>query len=151
MPAGREPERGVLGQQALVSGQPAECQLFMGMIQGELELTPAAAVTRLGGLGRQPEADLPEQLASRQTESVAAADPHEGFDGAALERRRRAPDEITHAFEWTMLLSLENGCRGGLFAPMANEPQTNSECCRFNRAPDVAHVDIGQPQVDVVA
>src|SRR5256885_10990823 len=128
MPAGREPQRGVLGQQALVSGQPAECQLFMGMIQGELELTPAAALPRLGGLGRQPEADLPEQLASRQTESVAAADPHEGFDCGALERRRRAPDEIADAFESTMLLSLDDGCRGGLFAPMANEPQTDSEC-----------------------
>src|SRR5258706_11124980 len=119
MPAGREPERGVLGQQALVSGQPAECELFVGMIQGELELTPATAVTRLGGLGRQPEADLPEQLASRQTESVAATDPHEGFDGGALELRRRAPDEIANALEGTILLALCHGRGRGFFTPMA--------------------------------
>src|SRR6266478_988192 len=128
MSAGREPECGVLGQQALVSSEPAECQLLMGMIEGELELAPAAAVARLGRLGRQPEADLPQQLAPCQTESVAAADPHERFDRSAFELWRRAPDEITHAFEWTVLLSLDDGCRGGLFAPMANEPQTDSEC-----------------------
>src|SRR5689334_19772033 len=157
MPAGREAKSRILGQQALVRGEAAECQMFMGMIQGELELTPAAAVTRLGGPGRQPEADLPEQLAPREAESVAAADPHEGFDRGALERRRGAADEIAHAFEWAILLALDDGGRGGFLTPMTNESQTDSyrPVPRgvapghatldgfFHRAPDVAHVDIG--------
>src|SRR6266566_1057605 len=117
MRAGREAEGRILGQEALVSGQSAECQLLMGIVQRELELAPATAVARLGSLGGEPEADLPQQFASGQAESVAAAHPHEGFDGGAFELRRRAPDEITHAFEWTMLLSLDDGCRRGLFAP----------------------------------
>jgi len=41
---GRRTRGGVLGQQAMVSGQPAECELFVGMIQGDAELTPATAV-----------------------------------------------------------------------------------------------------------
>src|SRR6266545_4797966 len=160
MPAGRESERGVLSQQALVSGQPAECQLLMGMIQGELELAPAAAVARLGGLGRQPKAGLPQQLAPSQAESVAATDPHERFDCGAFELRRRSPDEITHTCEWTMLLSLDDGCRGGLVAPMANEPQADPHRTiprgvaaghpTLDRAPDVTHVDIRQSHFDAV-
>src|SRR5258708_21341037 len=133
MTAGRETERGVLGQQALVGGQPAECQLFMGMIQGELELTPATTVTRLGGFGRQPEADLPEQLAPRQAESVAATDPHEGFDGCALEIRRRTPDEIADALERPMLPPFLHRCGCRLFAPMPNESQSNAHRLGFHR------------------
>src|SRR5712691_11087328 len=157
MTAGREPERGVLGQQALVSGKPDECELLVGMIQGELELAPAAAVARLGGLGRQPKADLPEQLAPRQPESVTAADPHEGFDGCAFELRRRAPDEITDALERAMLFALENGRRGGLFAPVSHKSQSNPHRsslpapCSLHSAPDIAHVDVGQAYFDAVA
>src|SRR5260370_9233046 len=139
MTAGRETERGVLGQQALVGSQPAECQLFMRMIQGELELTPAAAVTRLGGLGRQPEADLPEQLAPRQAESAAATDPHEGFDACALELRRRAPDQIATALERAVLLSFYD--RGGFrfFYSRAHEPQSNNHSPRFPRNAHLPH------------
>src|SRR5437867_6416991 len=151
MRAGREAEGRILGQEALVSGQSAECQLLMGMVQRELELAPAAAVARLGSLGGEPEADLPQQFASGQAESVAAANPHEGFDGGAFELRRRAPDEIADALEGTILLALFNGSGRGCFTPMAYEPQSNSYCsplpapCSLHRAPNVAHVDIGQP------
>src|SRR3989442_6987720 len=107
----REPERGVLGQQALVSGQSAECQLLVGMVQRELELAPAAAVARLGSLGGEPEADLPEQFASGQAESVAAAHPHEGFDRGAFELRRRAPNEIADALEGAVFLPVFNAGR----------------------------------------
>src|SRR5436309_12752135 len=105
MPAGPEPARGVLGQQALVSCQHAECQQLLGMIQGELELAPAAAAARLGRLGREPETDLPQQLAPCQSESVTAADPHESFDRGSSELRRPGPDEITYACAWTLLFS----------------------------------------------
>src|SRR6267143_5267619 len=105
MRAGREAERCVLGEQSLVGSESSECQLLMGMVQGELELTPAAAIARLGGLGRQQEADLPYQFAPGQAESVAAADPHEGLDSGAFELGRRAPDEIADALEWAIFLS----------------------------------------------
>src|SRR5213593_1710671 len=123
MRAGREAEGRILGQEALVSGQSAECQLLMGMVQRELELAPAAAVARLGSLGGEPEADLPQQFASGQAESVAAANPHEGFDGGAFELRRRAADEIADALERAVSLPLlhRRGCR--LFAPMPHESQ----------------------------
>src|SRR5947207_11330173 len=99
MSARREAKRGVFGQEAFVRGQPGECELLMGVIQGELELPPAASVARLRGFGGEPQTDLPQQFASSQAEAVTPADPHECFDRRALELGRGATNEIAAAFE----------------------------------------------------
>ncbi len=44
MTARREAQRGVLGQQPLVRGEITEVQVFVGVVQGQFELTPATAV-----------------------------------------------------------------------------------------------------------
>src|SRR5947207_2642316 len=95
MPAGGESERGILGEQALVWRKAAKRQPLMGMVQRQLELPAAPAVCRARGLGREPQTDLPEQLAPRQAEGIATADPHERFDGGSFELGRRAADDGT--------------------------------------------------------
>ena len=160
MPAGGESERGILGEQALVWRKAAKRQPLMGMVQRQLELPAAPAVCRARGLGREPQTDLPEQLAPRQAEGIATADPHERFDGRSFELGRRAADEIAHALESAVAFALRDGGDRGFFTPVANESQANSERGRFpfpiprfpfNRAPDIAHIDIRQPQLDAVA
>src|SRR6266704_2147794 len=126
MPAGGESERGILGEQALVGRKAAKRQLLMGMVQRQLELPAAPAVRRARRFGREPETDLPEQLAPRQAEGIAPADPHKRFDAQAFELGRRTPDEIAYALEWAMLLALCNGRGRGCFTPVAHEPQSNS-------------------------
>ena len=46
MPAGRETERGVLGEQTLVWGEAAESEQLVRMVQSQLELPATAAVDR---------------------------------------------------------------------------------------------------------
>src|SRR5439155_792524 len=72
MPAGGESERGILGEQALVWRKAAKRQPLMGMVQRQLELPAAPAVCRARGLGREPQTDLPEQLAPQRVERVEA-------------------------------------------------------------------------------
>ena len=50
-----------------------------------------------------------------------------------------------------MVLSLDDGCRGGLFAPTTNEAQSDPHRVALHRAPHIAPVDVGQPHLDAVA
>src|SRR3954465_15622530 len=106
MSARRESECGVLGQETLMRSKGTELQMLVRMIQCQFELAAAAAVARAGGLGRQPEAHLPEQPAACQAKASAATDPHERLDRRALELRRGTPDEVADAQKRPMRLPL---------------------------------------------
>src|SRR5260370_34091734 len=119
-------------------------------MQRRLELATASSVGGALGLGREPETPLPHQLAPGEPEPITAADPHECFDRRSFESRRSPSYEIADALEWSVALSLfDGGCRG-FFTPMPHESQSNAHCSllpapcsRFNRAPDVAAIEVG--------
>src|SRR5438552_12075979 len=128
------------------------------MIQRQLELATPASVAAALGLGREPETHLPQQLAPGESEPITAADPHECFDRRSFESRRSSSYEIADALEWSMALSLFDGGSRGFFTPMSHESQSNAHCsllpapCSlFNRAPDVAAIEVRQFHVDAVA
>src|SRR4051812_34371164 len=156
MLARREAEGGVFSQEALVGGQTAEMEPFVGVIQGQFELAAPPAIARAGRLGRQPKSYLPEPLPPGQAKAVAPADPHQRFDCGALELGWRAANEVTDALERAVFFALCNGCRGGLFAPVADEtkPDPNSSLLpapySLHSAPDVALIDVRQPHLDAV-
>src|ERR1700752_790907 len=158
MPARREAKSGVLGQEALVGGQSAEMELLVGVVQGQLELAAGPAIAGAGGFGREPPPALPEQLAPGESEAVAPTDPHQSFDCRALELGGGTADEIADTLEWPVLLTLFDRPGCGFFAPVTDKAQTNSEprgmapgLATFDRAPDVALIDIRQPHLDAVA
>ena len=91
------------------------------MIQRQLELATPSSIAAALSLGREPETDLPQQLAPGESETITAADPHERFDCRSFERRRRPANEITDAIERTVPVSLFH-CRGSrFFTPMPHE------------------------------
>src|SRR3954471_12238463 len=150
MPTRRKAEGGVFSQKALVSSQATEPELFVGMVQGQLELPASPSIAGTGGLGGQPQSNLPEQLAPGEATYITPADPHERFDGGAFELWGRATDEIAHALEGTVALTLFDGCSGGLFTPVTNESKSHTQCRPFNRTPHVARIEIRQPHGDAV-
>src|SRR2546430_6870157 len=99
MAARREPQHRVLGEQPLVRRETAEAQSLERVVESELELAPAACLAALLRFGREPQPHLPQQLAPRQAEAVAPADPHQVLDRAALELGGSPPHEITDAPE----------------------------------------------------
>src|SRR6185369_10530630 len=125
MLARREAEGGVLGQEALMGGQTAEMELLVRVVQGQFELPAPPSVSRARRLGGKQQPHLPEQLAPGKAEAVAAADPHQCLDRGALELGRCSADEIADALELAVLFALLDRRRGGLFAPVADESQTN--------------------------
>jgi hypothetical protein len=78
VPARGEPEDRVLGEHPLVGGDPAERQALVRVVERQLELAAAPAVAAAGGLGRQPQPDLPQELTPRE-----------------LIRRTRSPDRFS--------------------------------------------------------
>src|SRR6267143_2770460 len=128
------------------------------MIQRQLELATPAAVAAALGLGREPETHLPQQLAPGEPEPITTADPHECLDRRSFESRRSASYEIADVLEWSVAFSLfDGGCRG-CFTPMPHESQSNAHCtllpapCSlFNRAPDIAAIEVRQFHVDTMA
>src|SRR6185369_9220111 len=165
MLARREAEGGVLGQEALMGGQTAEMELLVRVVQGQFELPAPPSVSRARRLGGKPQPHLPEQLAPGKAEAVAAADPHQCLDRGALELGRCSADEIADAFERAVPFALLDRSRGGLFAPVTDESQADSESIRvprgvapghatlagFDSAPDVALIDIWESHIDSVA
>src|SRR3989442_1993729 len=130
----------------------------MRMIQRQLELAPPASVAAALGLGREPETPLPQQLAPGESEPITAADPHESFDRRSFQSRRSTSYEIADTIERSVALSLSNGRCRGFFTPMPHESQSNAHCsllpapCSlFNRAPDIAAIEVRQSHIDAVA
>src|SRR3989440_12395350 len=128
------------------------------------ELAPAACLAALLRFGREPQPHLPQQLAPRQAEAVAPADPHQVLDRAALELGGSPPHEITDAPERAARALVHDRGRR-LLAPIPDEPEPYSHgTCSpspfpglqpafspFHRAPHVAQVHIGEPDLDLVA
>src|SRR5437763_12890198 len=119
------------------------------MIERQLELATPSPVAAALSLGRDPETDLPQQLAPGESETITAADPHERFDCRSFERRWSPTNEIADAIERSVPLPLFHGRGRRLFAPVTDEPQSDSHCsllsapCSFfNRAPDIAAIDV---------
>src|SRR5881396_1977048 len=138
MAARREAENGVLGEHSL-AGRIA--------------------------LGRKPEPYLPQKLTPGEPEPVAPAHPHEVLDRRALELRGRAPHDVAHAPKRAALLALGDDRGRRLLAPISDEreayPHDTSSpspfpglqpaiSLAFNRAPHIADVDIGEPDLDPV-
>src|SRR5438270_11770414 len=121
------------------------------MIERQLELATPSPVAAALRLGREPETDLPQQLAPGESETITAADPHERFDCRSFERRWSPANEIANAIERSVPLPLFH-CRGRrLFAPVTDEPQSHTQsrrfsfpvsCFPFYRTPDVAAIDV---------
>src|SRR5919109_1723136 len=121
----REAERRVFGEQLFVGGETAEAYVLVRMIQRQLELAPPASIDAALGFGRDPETDLPEQLAAGEPQAVASSDPHEGFDCRAFERWGSASNEVADTPERTMLLAFLDGRSRGRFTPVPDEAETN--------------------------
>src|SRR5260370_37384458 len=97
MTARREPQYRVLGEQSLVGLEPVEAEPLVRMVERQLELAAPASVRAARRLGCEPQADLPHELAPRESEAAASAHPHEVLDGAALEPGGRAPHAVADA------------------------------------------------------
>src|SRR5229473_8561587 len=121
------------------------------MIQRQLELATPAAIAAALGLGREPETHLPQQLAPGEPEPITTADPHECLDRRSFESGRSASDEIADALEWSVALSLSNGRSRRLFTPMTHEAKPYTQRPVFNRAPDIAAIEVRQFHVDAMA
>src|SRR5437660_3520293 len=128
------------------------------MIQRQLELATPSSIAAALSLGREPETDLPQQLAPGESETITAADPHERFDCRSFERRWSTSNEIPDAIERSVPLSLFRGRGRCFFAPVPHETQADSycsvfraPCSLFDRAPDVAAIDVRQAQINAIA
>src|SRR6266852_4179146 len=151
MTARREPQYRVLGEQPLVGLEPVEAEPLVRMVERQLELAAPAGVRAARRLGCEPQADLPQQLAPRESEAVASAHPHEVLDGAALEPGWRAPHEVADACERPVPLPLDDRRGRGLLTPVAQEAEPHPYPALPHCAPHVARVHVRQPDLDAVA
>src|SRR5205807_2398275 len=139
--------------------EPAEVQALERLVERELELAPPARLVARIALGRKPEPYLPQKPTPGEPEPVAPAHPHEVLDRRALELRGRAPHDVAHAPKRAALLALGDDRRGRFFAPVTDKTEPDPHRSRFPfplsrfpfyRAPHIAHVDVGEPNLDPV-
>src|SRR5437588_12324551 len=104
------------------------------MIERQLELATPSPVAAALRLGREPETDLPTQLAPGESETITAADPHERFDCRSFDRRWSPANEIADAIERSVPVSLLHCRDRRCFTPMPHESQADSYCSLL-RAP----------------
>src|SRR5437773_7197417 len=162
MAARSEPQDGVFGEQPLGRLEATEPESLVGMVDRQLELPPAARVHSVLRFRRKPQPHLPEELTAGEPEAIASPYPHEMLDRGALELGRGAAHEIADAHVPAPLFALDHHAGRRLLTPVPNEPEPHSHCIGMNRsllpaprshfyrAPHVARVHVGDPDLDAV-
>src|SRR5947208_12785178 len=159
MAARSEPQDGVFGEQPPGRLEATEPESLVGMVERQLELPPATHVHSVLRFRRKPQPHLPEELTAGEPEAIASPYPHEMLDRGALELGRGAAHEIADAHVPAPLFALDHHSRRRLLAPVSDEPEPHphvpcsplpAPCSIFNRAPHVARVHVGEPDLDAV-